>query len=179
MKARIVLKSFPNHKGIPGHQGGSLPEGGSHETPRDVYNRTHPNGNDAGFKAWLPKQGGKTVPYGSSWKPSPKVPFDQFKDDEDYQNTANYTKADRETTWNTINRLNIADTMQEFTDPSGYSGEEAANGDSEIIAKLLKSEALFEKKTGRKWDAEKDAGIIRKRLMRIMGASESDSDSGW
>lgn len=26
MKATIKLKSFPNHKGIPGHQGGSLPE---------------------------------------------------------------------------------------------------------------------------------------------------------
>lgn len=25
MKAKIVLKSFPNHQGIPGHQGGSLP----------------------------------------------------------------------------------------------------------------------------------------------------------
>jgi hypothetical protein len=27
MKAKIVLKSFPNHLGIPGHQGGSLPMG--------------------------------------------------------------------------------------------------------------------------------------------------------
>jgi hypothetical protein len=27
MKATIKLKSFPGHKGIPGHQGGSLPEG--------------------------------------------------------------------------------------------------------------------------------------------------------
>jgi hypothetical protein len=26
MKAKIVLKSFPNHRGIPGHQGGSLPD---------------------------------------------------------------------------------------------------------------------------------------------------------
>jgi hypothetical protein len=29
MKAIVRLKSFPNHKGIPGHQGGSLPEGES------------------------------------------------------------------------------------------------------------------------------------------------------
>jgi hypothetical protein len=27
MKAKIVLKSFPGHQGIPGHQGGSLPKG--------------------------------------------------------------------------------------------------------------------------------------------------------
>lgn len=27
MKATLRLKSFPGHKGIPGHQGGSLPEG--------------------------------------------------------------------------------------------------------------------------------------------------------
>lgn len=26
MKAKIVLKSFPGHAGIPGHQGGSLPK---------------------------------------------------------------------------------------------------------------------------------------------------------
>jgi hypothetical protein len=34
MKAVIRLKSFPDHRGIPGHQGGSLPE---HAFPIDIH----------------------------------------------------------------------------------------------------------------------------------------------
>jgi len=33
MKLKFVSKSFPDHQGIPGHQGGSLPRSGSNNKP--------------------------------------------------------------------------------------------------------------------------------------------------